>query len=149
MFDDFLRDLRYAVRGLRMNAVFTIVVVLMLGLGIGANTAVFSVMNAIVLRNLPVPNPQQLVYLKTTGMPAGSSQTGEGNSSFTVYTFEQLRQERQAFSDVVAFVPLALDKSAVRYGAEPEEAYADMVSGNFFSGLGVRTICGRALAVED
>jgi len=91
MFDDFLRDLRYAVRWLRANPGFTIVVVLMLGMGIGANTAVFSVMNTVVLRNLPVPNPQQLVYLKTTGMPDGSSQTGEGNSSFTVYTFEQLR----------------------------------------------------------
>src|SRR5712691_3325957 len=121
MFDDFLRDLRCAVRWLRANPGFTTVVVLMLGLGIGANTAVFSVMNAMVLRNLPVPNPQQLVYLKTTGMPDGSSQTGEGNSSFTVYTFEQLGQERQVFSDVVAFVPLALDKTAVRYGAEPEE----------------------------
>jgi predicted permease len=149
MFDDFLRDLRYAVRWLRANPGFTIVVALMLGLGIGANTAVFSVMNTVALRNLPVPNPQQLVYLKTTGTVAGSGQTGEGRSSFTVYTFEQLRQERQIFSAVVAFVPLSFDKTAVRYGAEPEEAYADMVSGNFFSGLGVRTVCGRAFTMED
>src|SRR2546426_9921874 len=128
MFHDFLRDLRYAVRWLRANPAFTIVVVLMLCLGIGANTALFSVMNTVVLRNLPVPNPQQLVYMKTTGMPDGSSQTGEGRSSFTVHTFEQLRQERQVFSALMAFVPLALDKTAVRYGAEPEEAYADMRS---------------------
>src|SRR5258708_2418617 len=94
MFDDFLRDLRYSVRWLRANPGFTMVVALMLGLGIGANTAIFSVMNTVVLRNLPVPNPQQLVYLKTTGRPAGSGQTGEGRSSFTVYTFEQLRRER-------------------------------------------------------
>jgi hypothetical protein len=66
-----------------------------------------------------------------------------------VHIFETLRRERGGFSDLVASVPLALSKTPVRYGREPEEAQADMVSGNFFTGLGVGTICGRPLTVED
>jgi predicted permease len=144
-----LPDLRFTLRALRRNPLFTAVVMLMLALGMGANTAIFSVMNAIVLRDLPVPNPQQLVFLHTTTRPAGSGQSGHGDLEFPVHIFETLRRERGAFSDLVASVPLAFNKTPVRYGTEPEEAHADMVSGNFFTGLGVGTICGRPLTMED
>jgi predicted permease len=149
LFADLIQDLRYAARLLRANPAFTAVVVVMLALGIGANTAVFSVMNAVVLRNLPLPDPQQLVYVRTTGMVRGGTNTGDFTQSFPVSVFQQLRQERQILSDLIAFVPLSLEKTAVRYGNEPEEAYADMVSGNFFSGLGVRPLCGRLFAPAE
>jgi hypothetical protein len=71
----------------------------MLTLGIGANTAVFSVMNAVVLRDLPTPNPQRVVFLHTTGRPAGSGQTGHGDLEFPEHVFETRRFERGAFSD--------------------------------------------------
>lgn len=147
--DDFVQDLRYALRLLRRNPIFTAIVVLTLALGIGANTAIFSVMNAVVLRSLPVPDPQQLVYLRTTRQPNNTGNTGNYGSTFSESVFEQLRLERDAFSDLVAFVPLGIGKVSVRHGQNPEEANADMVSGNFFSGLGVKPVCGRMLTVED
>ena len=144
-----LPDLKFTLRTLRRSPLFTAVVILMLALGIGANTAIFSVMNAVLLRDLPVPNPQQIVFLHTTTRPAGSGQTGYGDLEFPEHIFETLRLERGAFSDLAASVPLGISKTPVRYGSEPEEAQADMVSGNFFTGLGVGTICGRQLTMED
>ncbi len=81
-FEVLAQDLRYATRLVRANPMFAAVVVLTLALGIGANTAIFSVMNAVVLRSWPVPDPQKIVYLRTTGWPDGSTQTGAGDSSF-------------------------------------------------------------------
>ncbi|MGA3323377.1 MAG: ABC transporter permease [Terriglobia bacterium] len=143
------QDLKFGLRMLAKNSGFTAVAVVTLALGIGANTAIFSVMNAALVRRLPVPNPDQLVRLHTTDQPANTSQTGYNDTSLTEPVFEQLRQKRTVFSDLVAFVPLSLRKVAVRFGAEPEEANADMVSGNFFSGLGVRVARGRAFTPED
>src|ERR1700680_4154257 len=139
------QDVRYALRQLRKSPGFTAVAVITLALGIGANTAIFSVMNAVMLRGLPVHDPEQLVYLQAGGRPSGTSQTGNDDFSFTEYTYEQLRNQPNAFSDVLAFVPLSFSKLGVRYGEEPEEAEADMVSGNFFSGLGVAPARGRTI----
>ncbi|MBZ5532426.1 MAG: ABC transporter permease [Acidobacteriia bacterium] len=145
----FLQDLRYSLRQLRRTPGFAAVAILTLALGIGANTAVFSAMNAVLLRFQPVPDPQQLVYLHTDDLPRHASQTGEWTSSFTEYSFEQLRTRHDAFSDLMAFVPLGIPKVAVRYGSDPEEAQGDMVSGNFFSGLGVTMARGRGFTVDD
>jgi len=142
-------DLRYGLRQLRRNPGFTIVAVLTLALGIGANTAIFSVVNAAMLRFLPVPNPQQLVYLHSKGGVRGASQTGHYSLSFNLASFSDLRAEHQVFSDLIAFVPLAFGKVPVRFGKEPEAAAVNMVSGNFFSGLGVRLARGRAFFAED
>src|SRR5439155_4501460 len=142
-------DLRFALRQLRRTPAFAFVAVLTFALGIGANTAVFSVMNAVVLRFLPVAHPEQLVFLHTSGQPSDSSQTGHDDTSLSLPVYEQLRGEREMFSDLIAFVPLATDRTAVRYGAAPETAWVDMVSGNFFSGLGVRMTRGRPFTVED
>src|SRR5579863_538027 len=148
-FEHLIQDLRYGLRQLRRSPGFTAVAVLTLALGIGANTAIFSVMSAVVLRFLPVSNPQRLVYLHNSNRPQNTFQTGNDEFSFTDYTFEQLRREHGALSDLMAFVPLGIGKVAVRYGEEPEEAMADMVSGNFFSGLHVELAHGRGFTLED
>jgi len=144
-----LQDATYAWRQLKKSPGFAFVAVLTLALGIGANTAIFSVMNTLVLRYLPVPNPQQLFFLHTTGWPSVASQTGEENLSFNKPSFDQLRDQRGVLSDLIAYVPLGIGKITVRYGQEPEEATADMVSGNFFSGLGVRPARGRFFGAND
>jgi len=132
------QDLRYALRQLRKSPGFTAVAVITLALGIGANTAVFSVMNAVLLRSLPVRDPQNLYYVQIgngqDGPPSVSS-TGNGNTSFSEPVFEALRERRDVFADLIAYAPLSIAKVAVRYGDSPEEAEGEEVSGNFFSGL--------------
>ncbi len=143
-------DLRRALRGLAEQPLFAAVAILMLALGIGANTAIFSAMNAVVQRALPVRDPQRVVLLRITpGQPDGASDTGRGDNSFSEYVFEQLRAEHRAFSDVMAYVPLGFNKIAVRTGSRIEEASGEMVSGNYFGGLGVRPECGRMLSRAD
>src|SRR5262250_392560 len=144
------RDLRFAARTLRKSPGFTLVAIITLALGIGGNTAVFSVMNTVLLRYLPLPNPQQLVFLSLpNGPPDGLSTSGDDDKSFSYPVFEALRKEHAVFSDLMAYMPLAVDKVAVRIGEDPEEAEGEMVSGNFFSGLGVSFTRGRGFAPED
>jgi len=146
-----LQDLRYALRQLRKNPGFTAVAVVTLALGIGANTAVFSVMNAVLLRSLPVHDPQRLYYLKIGGgdHPPRATTTGNDNISFSEPVFEALRQRQDIFEDLVAYAPLSVRKVAVRYGEAPEEAEGDEVSGNFFSGLSAGIARGRGLTPND
>src|SRR4051794_21922198 len=106
-------------------------------------------MNAVVLRLLPVSHADRLVFLHTTRQPSKSSQTGHDDTSLALPVVEHLRAEKEIFSDLMAFVPLGTDRTAVRYGTEPETAWVDMVSGNFFSGLGVRMVRGRAFTLDD
>src|SRR6202047_4160867 len=142
-------DLGVARRVLAKNPVFTAVAVLTLALGIGANTAIFSAMNAVLLRSLPVKHADRLVWLRFQNQPRDTSQTGFGDRSHSEPTFELLRAQREVFTDLVAFVPLSFSKSIVRLGDAPEEAAADMVSGNFFSGLGVPAALGQLFTPED
>ena len=144
-----MRDLRYALRQLARTPAFTAVAILTLALGIGANSAIFSVMNALLLRYLPAHDPARLVYLHTTDNPSGSSQTGHGDLSLTMPVFEQFRKQKDVFADAVAYVPLGFSKIPVRYGKEPQEANAEMVSGNFFTMLGVLPSRGRTFQIED
>ena len=146
--EPFGQDLRYAIRQLRKTPGFAVVAVLTLALGIGANTAVFSVMDAVLLRDLPVRSPHELVYLHTSDFPGG--QTGYGDTSMRMQVYEALRKETRVFSDLVAWVPLSTSETVpARYGADPEEIRGDMVSGNFFSGLGVAAARGRVFTPED
>jgi predicted permease len=145
-----LQELRYAVRQLVNAPWFAITVILTLALGIGANSAIFSVMNAVLLKGLPVPNPQEVFYLHVPGgQPDGASNTGDSETSFSEPVFEELRQDQHAFKDLIAFAPVAIGKAAVRFGDTPEEAEGDLVSGNFFSGLGVALARGRGFTLDD
>ena len=142
------QDLRFGLRQLRKSLGFAAVAVATLALGIGANTAVFSVMNAVLLRSLPVRDPQQLVYLHTSSFPGG--QTGYGDTSMRMQVYEALRKEQRVFSDLLAWVPLYTSGGVpARFGPEPEEIRADMVSGNYFSGLGVPAMLGRTFDEKD
>ena len=146
--DKLARDVRFGLRSLRQSAGFAATAILTLALGIGANTAVFSVMNAVLLRSLPVADPDRLVYLRTSNPPRGTG-TIDSNQTFSYPVYDALRQQSQGLSPVIAYVPLSNSKVAVRYGAQPEEAEGDMVSGTFFSGLGVNLPLGRGFSEED
>jgi predicted permease len=146
--DKLVRDVRFGLRSLRKSPGFAATAIVMLALGVGANTAVFSVMNAVLLRSLPAANPDRLVYLRTTNPPHGTG-TIDSHETFSYPVYDALRRQGGGLSPVMAYVPLSGSKVAVRYGAEPEEAEGDMVSGTFFSGLGVSLPRGRGFSEED
>src|SRR5437667_349531 len=125
-----LQDFRYALRQLRKSPGFAAVAVLTLALGIGANTAVFSVVNAVLLRALPVRDPGRLYYVQIASgnQPPRASNTGNDNTSFSEPVFEALRQRHDIFADLIAYAPLGIPKTAVRFGDTPEEAEGEEVS---------------------
>jgi predicted permease len=96
-----------------------------------------------------VKDANRLVWLRFQNQPRETNQTGYGDRSLSEPTFEHLRAQREVFADLVAFVPLSFSKTIVRVGDAPEEAAADMVSGNFFSGLGVPATLGQLFTLED
>jgi predicted permease len=141
MLSEFGRDVRYGLRVLGRNRLFTIVSVLTLALGIGANTAIFSIADAVLLRTLPVANPHDLVVLRQR-TPAGGS-----IFPFTSAAATDLDEERSALSGVAAFRPTAGTHAAVN--GEAEIALTQAVSGNYHSLLGVRAVVGRTLTEQD
>ena len=147
--DTILQDLRFSFRQLRRTPAFAIIAVVTLALGIGANTAIFSVMNAVLMRALPGANPDRLVYLHYRDQPERSSQTGYDDASISEPVFEQLRQSHRVFADLMAFVPLSAGKIGIRFGNDLQQGRGDMVSGNFFTGLGVTLVLGRSLTLDD
>src|ERR1700691_3102802 len=100
-----LSDVKYAWRQLRKSPGFAITAVLTLALGIGANTAIFSVMHAVLLRTLPVRDPQQLFCLTHKSGPDVGS-TGDYLQTFGIDVYQRIREDRSVFSDLVAYVPL-------------------------------------------
>jgi predicted permease len=146
--DKLIRDLRFALRSLRHSPVFAAAAILTLALGMGANTAVFSVMNAVLLRSLPVADPQRLVYLRTSSPPQRTG-TIDSNATFSYPVYDALRRQTGALSAVIAVAQLSGDMVTVRVGAQPEQAEADMVSANFFSGLGVSMARGRGFLAQE
>lgn len=145
--EDFARDVRFAFRTLAKSPGFTAVAVITLALGIGANTAIFSVINAVMLRMLPVRNPDQLVQVGFQGKHSGESFVGE---SFSYPLFKELRQHNQVFTDISAFDYWdLLDARPESSSFASEPAKAQLVSVNFFSILGVNAIMGRTFAPDE
>ncbi len=146
--DKLLRDLRFGLRSMRQSPGFAVTAILTLALGIGVNTAVFSVMNAVLLRSLPIADPQQVVLLNTSNSPRGTG-TINGYDTFSYPVYDALRRQSGVLSDVIAIGALSADKVNVRIGAQPETAEADMVSSNFFSALGVKLARGRGFTTQE
>jgi len=136
--DKFWKEIRYAARILASKPAFTAVCVLTLALGIGANTAVFSIVNALLFRPLPVKDPQQLTVL------AFRQKHGPLNSNFSFGELRDLRaQSSECFSDVFAY-QLGLDGLSVN--GKAERIVTAFVSGNFFSALGIQPALGRFIS---
>jgi predicted permease len=144
-----LKDYHYAIRQIRNSPGFAITVIATLALGIGANTAVFSVMNAVLLRMLPVHEPKQLFYLTHASMPPSVGNIADWRYTFGINVYRRLKEDQSTFSDVIAYAPLSEHKTAVRFADTPEEIDANEVSGNFFSALGVGMAAGQPFTSAD
>jgi predicted permease len=134
--ESIVTDVKYALRSLLRSPGFAIVAVLSLGLGIGANSAVFSLYNALVLRTLPVPDPEELVQLTF----------GDGRTSFTNPLWEELRDRQDVLSGVFAF---STSNFNLANGGEERNVQGYLVSGDFFRTLGVVPVLGRLLSNGD
>ena len=131
-------DVRYALRALRASPGFAIVAILSLGLGIGANTAIFSLINAVVLRTLPVERPEELMQVTMAGQERGTV--------FTNPLWEAIRDRQDVFSGVFGYSGTEFNLTA---GGEIRRANGTWVSGDYFSTLGVRPALGRLLVRAD
>ncbi|HEY8413160.1 MAG TPA: ABC transporter permease, partial [Pyrinomonadaceae bacterium] len=134
-----LKDLRYAVRSLVKRPGFVAVAVITLALGIGANTAIFSLVNAVLLRSLPVDQPRQIVSVAIRGK-------GDAMSAFSFPNFRDFRDRNDTLAGLLVyrFVPLSLSRSGAN-----ERVWGFEVSGNYFDVLGVNAIKGRTFHGEE
>lgn len=140
------KDLRYGARLLRLNPGFAAVAILSLALGIGANTAIFQLVNAIRLRTLPVQDPQDLAVVRIADRKWASGNFSSRYSALTNPQWEQIRDHQQAFSSIFAWSPSRLNLAV---GGEARYAETIWVSGDFFKVLGVQPYVGRLLTSED
>src|SRR5437016_13505215 len=149
--DTLWRDVRFGARTLRKSPGFTAVVVLTLALGIGANTAIFTLIDAVMLKSLPVMNPSQLYRLGDNNNCCVMTGTQDGGS-FVLYSYalyENLRDHTPEFSELAAFEPWTSDLSVRRNASAAEPYRGEFVSANYFNTLGVRAFAGRLLAPPD
>ena len=145
--DNLWRDLRYGARLLRLNPGFAAVAVLSLALGIGANTAIFQLLDAVRLRTLPVDHPEQLVEVRIADTPHG--RTGSFVSRRPMMTnplWERIRDRQQAFSSAFAWADVGFNLTS---GGEARYAAGLWVSGDFFNTLHVPALIGRTLTSAD
>jgi len=148
--DNLFADLRLGIRSLAKSPGFTLVALLSLALGIGANTAIFTLLNAILLRPLPVQNPQQLT-LFGDGRAAGSTSTLPNGSwrLFSYPFFREFIQKQQSFSGIAAVNSIQFTIQSSIAGATYAPAHIDLVSGSYFSVLGISPFLGRAISEDD
>ena len=159
LLEHLLQDVRYGLRSLLKHPGFTAVAVLSLALGIGANTALFSLIDDVLLRSLPVKAPQELVLLRWLSARPGMYNSLDGSSrpdpatglisstSTSYYIFERLRDEPGPFSDLFAFAELQQLNVSIDHAAEI--ARGQLATGGYFAGLGVNAARGRILTADD
>lgn len=140
------QDFRYAGRQLRANPLFTAAALLSLVLGIGANTAVFQLIDAVRLRTLPVKNPQEIARVAIDHRGGGSGSFSSRYPDLTFAMWEQIRKQQQGFSEVFAWGPNVFN---IAPGAEVHNVQGLWVSGEFFETLGVQPVLGRLLSPLD
>ncbi len=138
-----LFDIRFALRNLRRSPLFTLVAVASLALGIGANTAIFTLMDQLMLRLLPVAKPEQLVMIWPNGPHMGSNR-GERMSSYPMY--QDFQRKAPAFSEVFCQFSTPL---SIGFGGQTERVDAELVSGNYFQALGVKPALGRVFSSRE
>jgi predicted permease len=143
-----LNDIRYAARLLLKSPGFAAVAILTLALGIGANTAIFSLTDQVLLRRLPVDHPERLVILSSPGLNPGHtwSDSEDDSPMFSFPMYEELRDQNQVFANLLARFTTSVSVSG--QGAS-ELANAELVSGNYFQTLGVRPAVGRVFDSGD
>jgi len=142
----FWRDLRHAFRFLRLSPGFTFVAILTLALGIGANTAIFQLIDSIRLRTIPVKNPQELGTIRIADRHGGSGQFSSQYSQLTFAMWEQIRKRQEGFAEIAVWSDQRFNLAT---GGEVRKAKGIRVSGDFFHVLGVEPILGRLLGPED
>ncbi|HTS10472.1 MAG TPA: ABC transporter permease [Candidatus Limnocylindrales bacterium] len=147
-FHDFAQDLRYGLRVLRKSPGFTAIAILTLALGIGANTAIFSVMRQVLLQRLPVSHPEELVLLYSPGPRDGhvSSDEGDGSESFSYPMYLDLRDKNSVLSGLAAKADFPV---SISVRGQTERASAELVSGNYFDVLHVLPALGRLIEPGD
>lgn len=142
-----LQDVRYAFRMLAKSPGFTLIAILTLALGIGANAAIFSVTDQVLLRLLPVQKPEELVVLRSPGPNPGSNWSdGDVGAAFSYPMYKDLRDRNPVFSGLLARFAV---QASVSGQGQTELANGELVSGNYFEVLGVRPALGRVLTSQD
>jgi predicted permease len=136
-------DLKFALRAMRRSPLFTGVAVLSLALGIGANTAIFTLIDQLILRLLPVADPEQLVMIWSTGPHLGNNR-GSRASSYPMY--QEYAGKAEVFSYVFCEYQTPL---SISVGNQTERVAAELVSGNYFQALGVKAAVGRVFSPEE
>jgi len=140
LLESLVQDIRYGLRTLRKNPGFTAVAVISLALGIGANAAIFSLMDAVLLSRLPVRHPEELVILSTLDAQS------RAYASFSYPMYRDLRDKNQVFDGVIARGGLQLN---LNYRGITEKVSSELVSGNYYAVLGVRPFIGRLFSPQD
>jgi predicted permease len=147
LIDSAWRDLKYGARLLRLNPGFAIVAILSLALGVGANTAIFQLLDAVRLRTLPVKDPQQLVEVRIGDTPNGRTGSFTGRRpSLTNPLWEKIRDQQEAFSSALAWGTVGFNLTT---GGEARYAQGLWVSGDFFKTLEVPALAGRVITASD
>src|SRR5258708_6680049 len=142
----FWQSLRHAFRLLRLSPGFTIISVLTLSLGIGANTAIFQLIDSVRLRAIPVKNPQELGTIRIADRKWGSDQFSSQYSQLTFPMWEQIRKRQEGFAEIAAWSDQRFNLAT---GGEVRYARGIRVSGDFFHVLGIEPILGRLLGPPD
>jgi putative ABC transport system permease protein len=145
--ENLMQDVRHALRNLVKNPAFALIAVLTLALGIGVNTAMFSLTDQVLLRQLPVQNPAELVILNSPGLRNGHVWSdGEPDGSFSYLEYKHIRDNNDVFSGVLGRFPVDLN---VAGHGESEMASGELVTGNYFQVLGVKPALGRLFSSDD